>query len=308
MLIERHMHGAWKKANALAEAPEQNSPFPKYMIGNAELLSLETMNVIAPFENVEERRQVRDGMRLRYEVFSEKMRWEPPNAERLESDNYDRIATHSVLYARTRDLGSNRVERHAVSYMRLLRADRWEETPGVFRPDVPLPLMKVEGVELTPELLKSVRDSSTYELSRLCVKERFKSLRIDQGGDSHIQYHRASSLHLLLVWNDVMRQSGGPRRLVGLTEPWFIKQIRAQGYEMQNLGDPVEHRGERQPFVMDIRSERNRIVSHATLQKAKELLGDVLKPSLGRINHRPSAEDRAIECLAQPMPLALRVG
>lgn len=309
MLIERHIHGAWEKADALDEVPALDGRVFKYMIGKAELISLEVVNVIFPFENEEERHLIRDGMRLRYEVFSEKMKWERPNAERLESDPYDRIATHSVLYARTRDLGSNRVERHAVSYMRLLRADRWENTSCVISPDAPLPFMKIKGVVLTPELIESVRDSSTYELSRLCVQERFKSIRIDGGGDSRAQYHRTNSLHLQLMWSEAIRQSGGPRRLVGLTEPWFIQQIRGQGYEIQNLGDPVEHRGERQPFLMDIRSEINSAVSNATLNIAKERLGDILKPSLGRINRRPVAEDRAIECVEQPLPaLVLRVG
>lgn len=303
MLAERHIHGAWTKANTFETASKQDTVLPKFVIGNSELLAIEAVNVIAPHETPEERQAVKDGFRLRHRVFAEKKGWERENADKFEIDIYDRIATHCLLYATMRDLDDNHIERQPVSYMRLLRADRWSNTAPDKRPDVPLALLGVNGVTCPDAIRKSIDNSSAYELSRLCVEEKFKTIRIDRGPDTAINYQRTNSLHLLLVWNEAVRQSGGPRRLVGLTEPWFIKQIRSQGYEIEEMGDVVEHRGERQPFVMDVLSDRNRMVSYATLQKATEILGDVIRPNVGRVNNKPIPEKEERE--VQRVPIGL---
>lgn len=287
MLEERNIPEKWEKLVALAAAFGQSSGFnvacPRFMVGKSELMALESYYVIAPHRNDLESSIVKDGLHLRYRVFSEQKGWEPPNRERIETDRYDKIATHCVLYARLRDMETKNVERVPVSYMRLLNAARWAGVTPDMRPEHPLAMLTVDGVKLQGGLERSLQTAQVLELSRLCVDDRFKSIRIATEGQSTMPLCRTNNLHLQMVWNDTANQTGGPLQLVGIAEPWLIRQIREQGYALSEIGDAVEHRGERLPFVIDVRDADNRRACAANYRRAQETLGWVIKPSQGRV-------------------------
>lgn len=254
------------------------------MIGDQEVGALHPVCVSAAAESKTEAAWFDKGLALRYRVFSEELGYEPPNARRRESDEFDTASTHCALYADLWDTNTGNMTRELVSYFRLVNARNWKFAGNGETPSKPIPLTKVNGVDLSRKFKESIYAADVSEMSRVCVHPEKKCISISHDNDASPTQLRINLLHMNLMWRESLAQGDAPRYLAGITEPWYIRQLRICGYDLKTIGEPVEYHGKRQPFILDMQSEQNRKVTAVIDQKFRGMLSPLLVGWAGRIN------------------------
>lgn len=190
-----------------------------------------------------------DVYRIRHQVYCEDLAFEPQRPNRRESDEYDAHSIHLLI----RSLQTNQF----VGCTRLIRA-----SPTA--PDLPLPFEKACAATLDRSIIDPGRlpRHAIAEVSRLAVVSQFRRRKGDDpkspvplsdadfGTPAQPRFpYIPISLYLGTVELARLNQID---TLFILTERRLAGHFRKLGVNVQTIGGPVEHRGERIPSMLSI--------------------------------------------------------
>lgn len=182
--------------------------------------------------------------RIRYEVYSEELNYEPPEKfpDRLEMDRYDERAIHCLLL--------HRASGTYAGCIRIVFSDPNNQEES-------LPLAKVCKTDID---LKQLPPSSFGEVSRLAVRSRFRRRTGESETPGGLLFFQNQSneeaekrgfpviaLSLYLAATAIGMNTGMERVLV-LIEPRLARHLRYFGFVFQQVGDFIEFRGRRAPY------------------------------------------------------------
>jgi N-acyl amino acid synthase of PEP-CTERM/exosortase system len=185
--------------------------------------------------------------RIRYDVYCDELRFEDPARfpDKQETDAYDPYSLHCLLLHKPSDTFAGCV--------RLVQVN--PESPSD-----PLPFERLcEGRMYGEVLGKLVRDRrKVAEISRLAVRSNFRrrkgESRVPEGvveerrrGSSARTPWIALGLYLGAASIGLIRGLDG---VFALMEPRLARRLGSYGIRFVQVGDPVEHRGQRAPFFI----------------------------------------------------------
>ena len=192
---------------------------------------------------------VREAQRIRHSVYCEELGWEPVNDEGLERDSYDENALHCLLMA-------VRSQRY-IGCVRLV-------LPQLDHPDHFFPIQESCRDTLYagyPDLEASQR-GETAEVSRLAIvadyrrrkSELNKPVSIDLQEDATIQGRRRFPYIPVGLYIGMLEMASfyGIKTMYMLTEPLLATHFSRLGGNLKPIGDAIEHRGRRRPYVMEV--------------------------------------------------------
>lgn len=187
--------------------------------------------------------------RLRYEVYCRELGYEDPSAfpDGREIDAHDAHALHCLLLHRPSGVYAGCV--------RLVR-------PDPLAPAAPLPFEKVCAGRLWPSGLETVtaERSRIGEISRLAVPARFRRRQGEKGSPGGVLPEKgkagrgrrtppiALGLYLAAAAAGLRE---GLEGVFALMEPKLARRLHGYGIHFRQVGEAVEHRGERAPFYID---------------------------------------------------------
>lgn len=190
-----------------------------------------------------------DVYRIRHQVYCEELAFEPPRPDRRESDEYDAHSIHLLI----RSL-------HTKQFVGCTRLIRVSPTA----PDLPLPFEKACAATLDRSIIDPGRlpRHAIAEVSRLAVVSQFRRRKGDDpkspvplsdadfGTPAQPRFpYIPISLYLGTVELARLNQID---TLFILTERRLAGHFRKLGVNVQTIGGPVEHRGERIPSMLSI--------------------------------------------------------
>jgi N-acyl amino acid synthase of PEP-CTERM/exosortase system len=184
---------------------------------------------------------------LRHEVYARELGWEPRRDDHLESDAFDARSLHTLVRAMDGD--------RYVAGARLVFTDPCD-------PDAPLPFEIACGDTLdTGAIAAACSDRSRVgELSRLAVIAQYRrrpgertrafsleeeSIRPDRVRLPHLTLGLYFGLVALARWQ-------GLQVLFMLAEPVMARSIAHYGVPVVRIGQSVNHRGVRFPYMMQV--------------------------------------------------------
>lgn len=186
---------------------------------------------------------------IRHDVYARELGFEPTRADELESDQYDERSIHCVLRTST-------IPSKLVGCARLVFSDK----------DDPTALLPFE-VTCREVLHRHVVDPESLprdkigEVSRLAVLSEFRrrkgeggvAAKIDGGDFGSDQQPRFPFIPVSLYMGAVMlAESRGIEFLFTLTEPRLAEHFAKLGVHITQIGDPIEHRGQRVPSMLTV--------------------------------------------------------
>jgi N-acyl amino acid synthase of PEP-CTERM/exosortase system len=191
-----------------------------------------------------------EAYRIRHQVYCETLHFEPERPDRRERDEYDAHALHCLIR-------SVRTGEYA-GCTRLVLA-----RPG--DPLYPLPFERtcaetIDRAIVDPRALPRDRIA---EVSRLAVIAAFRRRRGEHrqpaplSEKSLAEGRRPRFPHLLVglyLGTLELARLHGIETMFVLTEPRLAKHFARLGVKIEQIGDPVEHRGKRVPSMMKVRS------------------------------------------------------
>lgn len=186
--------------------------------------------------------------RIRYDVYCAELKFEDPGKfpDQREIDPYDQFSLHCLLYHK----GS---ESYA-GCVRLVMVD-----PE--RADEPLPFERLCRDTMYHKVLADlVKDRTRVaEISRLAVRSTFRRRKGESSEPGGIIEERkrgfgamrtpwiALGLYLSAAATGLIKGLDG---VFALMEPRLARRLGAYGIKFIQVGDPVEHRGQRAPFFI----------------------------------------------------------
>lgn len=192
-----------------------------------------------------------DVFRIRHEVYCEELGFEPVRPDRLESDIYDQHSIHCLLR-------TSNDPKQLVGCTRLVLAK-----PDA--PNDPLPFEQTCAHVLDRSIIDPSRlpRHKIAEVSRLAVRGRYRRRRGEQQSPATVHEEDFGSedqprfpyipigLYLGAV---ALAERNGIETLFVLTEPRLAEHFSKAGVRIEQIGEPVEHRGARIPSMMDVQS------------------------------------------------------
>ena len=186
--------------------------------------------------------------RIRHSVYCEELAYEPVRPDRRESDEYDAHSLHCLIRSvRTGDF---------VGCTRLVMT-----RPG--DPKYPLPVEKTCAHTIDRSIVdpaKLPRDSIA-EIGRLAVLSQFRNRAGEKASAAPINDESFGTkdrprfpyltVGLYLGTVELARRNNISTLFV-LTEPRLAGHFSKLGVDIQQIGGPVEHRGQRVPSVMSV--------------------------------------------------------
>jgi len=186
--------------------------------------------------------------RIRYDVYCEELRFEDPARfpDKQEIDPFDRFSRHCLLWHKS--------SRSYAGCVRLVQVDPEN-------PDEPLPFERLCKDRMYPEVLtRLVPDRRNVgEISRLAVRASFRRRKGESSVPGGIVEERqgafggmrtpwiALGLYLSAAAAGLIRGLDG---VFALMEPRLARRLGTYGIKFHQVGEPVEHRGERAPFFI----------------------------------------------------------
>lgn len=186
---------------------------------------------------------------IRHEVYCEDLAFEPVRADRQEIDEYDRHSVHCLM--RTSD------DTHTlVGCMRLVLA-RPED------PDFPLPFEIACGNTLDDHMVDSRKlpRDKIAEVSRLAVRQQYRRRRGEQKHAVMLKerdFGTPTSPRFpfipvgLYLGVTALAERLGIEKAFVLTEPRLAAHITRLGFDVTEIGPPIEHHGTRVPSIIDV--------------------------------------------------------
>lgn len=182
---------------------------------------------------------------IRHKVYCEELDWQPRSDAASETDSHDAHAIHLLIRARR--------TRQYIATMRIVR-------PNLALDDSTLPFEDVcqgRGRALTVDTMRLDR-SRVGELSRLAVLKHFRRRSVESQqaepwsmseGSQGTQWFPYIPAGLYLGAMN-MALEAGIDTLFFLALPRLARHIGNLGVDLQQIGDPVEHRGMRAPYML----------------------------------------------------------
>lgn len=186
--------------------------------------------------------------RIRYDVYCDELGFEDPGRfpDKRESDEFDANSLHCLLRHKTSNTYAGCV--------RLVLVDRQA-------PDELLPFERLCQDGLYRELIHEIAPDRTRvaEISRLAVRSTFRRRKDERGQPGVVVEERsrkggavrtpwiALGLYLSAAAAGLIRGLDG---VFALMEPRLARRLGTYGIRFVQVGNPVEHRGERAPFFI----------------------------------------------------------
>jgi N-acyl amino acid synthase of PEP-CTERM/exosortase system len=186
--------------------------------------------------------------RIRYDVYCDELRFEDPSRfpDKRETDSFDPHSLHCLLLHKPSGTYAGCV--------RLVQVDPQ-------RPEAPLPFERLCKDTLYSDLLAQLVPDrrKVGEISRLAVRASFRRRKGEQTVPGGIVEERSGSvggmrtpwialgLYLSAAAIGLIRGLTG---VFALMEPRLARRLGTYGIKFVQVGEPVEHRGERAPFFI----------------------------------------------------------
>lgn len=186
--------------------------------------------------------------KLRYQVYCRELGWEPPNETLLEKDAYDDRSYHCLL--------QNINSEEFIGCIRIV-------VPDLRFPNAPLPFENVCAGSLdqgVPDLSMQL-NNSIGEASRLAVIGKYRSRRREKNKSIHIskqdfeeQGHTRFPYIPVGLYMAMLHIARAKeiKKIYILTEPLLARHFNMLGGGLSSVGQPIEHRGIRQAFELDV--------------------------------------------------------
>jgi N-acyl amino acid synthase of PEP-CTERM/exosortase system len=190
-----------------------------------------------------------DAFYIRHDVYARELGFEPTRADQRETDKYDERSIHCVL--RTSAMPSK-----LVGCARVVFAAK--DDPAALLPFEVTCRAVLHRHVVDPESLP--RDK-IGEVSRLAVLSEFRrrkgesgvAAKIDGGDFGNDQQPRFPFIPVSLYMGAVMlAERQGIEYLFTLTEPRLAEHFAKLGVHITQIGDPIEHRGQRVPSMLTV--------------------------------------------------------
>lgn len=190
----------------------------------------------------------REVFRIRYDVYCDELRYEDPSRfpDKEETDGYDSHSLHCLL-----------LHEPSGTYAGCVRLV--QVNPA--RPEDPLPFERLCKGRMYDELLARLVPDRTKigEISRLAVRSSFRRRKGESTVPGGVVEERrgplgsmrtpwiALGLYLSAAALGLIKGLNG---VFALMEPRLARRLGTYGIRFQQVGEPVEHRGERAPFFI----------------------------------------------------------
>lgn len=179
--------------------------------------------------------------RIRHEVYCRELGFEPTRLDQHEVDQFDSSAMHCLVQSTD--------SRQYIGCARLVvSAQSWS--------DPRLPFERLCQDSLAPGLDAFIQDNreSVAEVSRLAVIPTFRRGRNSstEAPDPDVRVrlpHLTLGLYLGLI---AMARHQGIKHFFFLVERALAASIERNGWKLWQVGDPIEHRGERIPYLANL--------------------------------------------------------
>lgn len=194
---------------------------------------------------------VNEALRIRHTVYCEELGWEPTNEQGVEVDGYDENALHCLLKA----VNSQRY----IGCVRIV-------LPNPDNLNHSFPLQELYNNELYsghPDFDGMAR-SEVAEVSRLAIvadyrrrkNERQNPVALNLENDASIQGRRRFPYIPVGLYLGMLELASfyGIKTLYLVTERMLATHFSRLGGNLIPVGDFVEHRGKRRPYVMNVDS------------------------------------------------------
>jgi len=186
--------------------------------------------------------------RIRYDVYCEELKFEDPSRflDKRETDLYDPYSLHCLLMHKASSMFAGCVRIVLVN-------------PNA--PEEPLPFEKLCHDRMNSELLKTLVPDrrKVAEISRLAVRSTFRRRKGESkvpGGTIDDQKRTFGSMRTpwialgLYLSAAAMGLIKGLDGVFALMEPRLARRLGTYGIKFIQVGEAVEHRGERAPFFI----------------------------------------------------------
>ncbi|MCB1551265.1 MAG: GNAT family N-acetyltransferase, partial [Alphaproteobacteria bacterium] len=185
--------------------------------------------------------------RLRHDAFCMKHQWEPVVEDGLEVDQYDPNSHHVVLAANFS--GESRQAETVLAYLRLVDGTKYS-----FESETHIVPMLATQAEIPSDIRKKIEQGRSLEISRFCINtRRVNKITTKCGMDI-----KPSDLNLLMACKLCHKILPEVESFVAILEPWLCRQIKKQGLNIKQIGEPINHRGIRFPVEIDMHDQQNR--------------------------------------------------
>lgn len=186
--------------------------------------------------------------RVRYQVYCEDLKFEPERSDKRETDEYDPDSLHLLI----RSLKTNEF----VGCTRLVR-------PPLENPHSQLPFEKACADTLDRSIIDPAKlpRESIAEVSRLAVVAAYRRRKGESGsaitistedfGTQQMPRFPYIPIGLYLGTTELARLSGIETLFV-LTENRLAAHFNKLGFQLQFIGEPIEHHGTRLPSMMSV--------------------------------------------------------
>ena len=191
---------------------------------------------------------IREAQMIRHDVYCCELGWEPVSNDGLEKDAHDARAIHCLLKA----LRSQRY----IGGVRLVLPQREESSSMI-------PLQEVCAGKLDeghPDE-ESIARGEVAEVSRLAIVADYRRRKHEQGRpmsvveeDYKLQGRRRFPYIPVGLYIGMLHLASyhGIKTLYILTEPMLALHFSRLGGNLKPVGEAIEHRGKRRPYVMDV--------------------------------------------------------
>jgi N-acyl amino acid synthase of PEP-CTERM/exosortase system len=217
---------------------------------------------------------------IRHQVYCDELGFEKRRTNHLEFDEYDLRSIHCLLF--------HKPSNSYAGCIRLILADSQS-------PDTPFPFELVCGdpYKTNYDHLANQSRLNHGEISRLAITSDFRRRRGESntpdGGNDNIDTREnderrqfpsvALGLYLAIT---AMGLKLGLNGVFAMMEPRLARQLKRFGFIFEQMGETIEHRGQRAPFYID----RQTLFDNLKPEYL-ELLNDILA-TIQPINTRPA--------------------
>lgn len=210
---------------------------------------------------------VREAQMIRHEVYCAELGWEPISRDGLERDEHDAHALHCLLRA-------VRSQRY-IGCVRLVLPHQGEN------PALPIQSLCLDKLMPGHPDPRAAARGEIAEVSRLAIVSDYRRRKneqgrpvtiaeedFDRGGRRRFPYIPVS----LYIGMLKMAEGHGIKSLYLVTEPLLATHFSRLGGKLTQVGEAIEHRGIRKPYVMDV---------HDVLHNARIFLRPLIR-TIGR--------------------------
>lgn len=179
--------------------------------------------------------------RIRHDVYCRELRWEPEQPNGMETDEYDAHSVHCLMQ-------TNDERQQCVGSLRLV-------LPNPHNPTGLLPVEIGCAETLDRAMLNSLQldRRRLAEVSRLAITSGFRRRKNEQNSrdvDAAEQSRFQFILVGLYLAGLAVAEKLGIESALMLTEPRLAQHLNRLGFDIRQVGGPIEHRGARIPSVL----------------------------------------------------------